>query len=83
MPFDCFGCVCDAADHFCVELIPGVLPPLLPDGICPDSTLFEGGCVPFPDECAQDPSCACLGNLPGACSCQKGESPVLVKCPLP
>ena len=84
MPFDCFGCICDAADHFCVEITPGAqLVPQLADEACPDSKLFDGGCVPFADECQDDPSCDCLGMLPGACWCKKGITPVHVTCPAP
>ncbi|HRI07478.1 MAG TPA: hypothetical protein PKW35_06660, partial [Nannocystaceae bacterium] len=83
--FDCHGCGCDAATHYCVTVLGGGLPGLLPGDLtpCPDVVdPYLDGCHPFPAPCVDDPSCACLGDIPG-CFCDEQPDHAHVTCPLP
>ncbi len=72
---------CDATTTYCNVSNGGIAPP---DG--GSDTSYE--CVPFPPECGQSPSCACLASNGGACSCSEGTLPpgppdIIVTCNYP
>jgi hypothetical protein len=85
--FDCGGCACDGATHYC-ELQVGLkkLPPpgpppeplcLEPDGMSPNS------CKPIPAACLPEATCACVYPNLGVCSCKVDPQGITVLCNLP
>jgi hypothetical protein len=85
--FDCFGCNCDADMTFCRKVFAGVVavedPPLCP---IVDARSLESGCVVYPADCAEPPSCDCLPLMNNNCFCNESErvpGAFEVTCPLP
>jgi hypothetical protein len=85
--FDCSGCACNGATHYCLEVtggakgLPGAPPP--PDAaLCGDTGSF--GCTPLPPDCVDAPSCSCIPvQFGGACQCSDDGGGLLVFCALP
>lgn len=84
LPFDCYGCLCDADIHYCQQVFGGVTQ--LPMEGCPlvDPDSLGSGCVLFPERCGGTPSCDCLPTMKGACYCKEVDPGVFeVICPNP
>jgi hypothetical protein len=67
--FQCAGCLCNGATHYCYGWTSGAGttgydggPVYDPDAACPE----QSSCIPLPPQCAGNPSCECLGT---GCSC--------------
>ena len=84
--FDCFGCSCDAEVSFCRKVFAGFAGP--DDPMCPivDPDGLESGCVLYPQDCADPPSCGCLPLMNNNCFCNESQrlrGAYEVTCPLP
>jgi hypothetical protein len=77
-PFDCMGCICDGATHYCrVSHAGAPKRPFLPDAAaCSD--LASSFCIPLPESCQGTPSCSCASEAP--CICQSAGGGILVEC---
>lgn len=86
MPFDCQGCLCDGATHYCLVIHGGAPAGNGPKGPPPEPTCDDDAspndCKPLPAMCAGKPSCACL-DMGGACQCDEMGGGVTVTCVLP
>lgn len=72
--FDCDGCACDGATHYCRQVYAGAQVPPAPDaGSCSELDAGWSSCIPIPPDCISAPSCACLDTYNGACQCQLVE----------
>jgi hypothetical protein len=87
--FDCQGCGCNGATHYCVNIMAGtqVMEPF-GTGECTDVTdPTAEGCHPLPADCKGVPSCGCLPSpLPGAggaCDCGDSGGGLTYSCALP
>jgi hypothetical protein len=84
-PFDCAGCLCDGATHFCLVAHGGSPPPPPPpEPLCPEDA-SDGPCFPLPSACMGHPSCACANPAPyppGLCFCTEAGGGVSVSCNL-
>jgi len=89
LPFDCYGCLCDAEAFYCQQVFGGLtargavpLPPELCPVVEPDD--LGSGCVEFPAVCGDMPTCDCLSTMNGDCYCKEVEPGVFeVICQLP
>ena len=82
--FECFGCTCDANVSFCRQVFAGFAAP--DDPLCPivDPEGKESGCVIFPVDCSEPPSCECLPTMNKNCFCNElAPGQFEVTCPLP
>ena len=88
-PFDCYGCLCDAALFYCQQVFGGLtgragVP--LPRRPCPvvEPDSLGSGCVLFPAVCEGVPTCDCLSTMNGDCYCKEVDPGVFeVICQLP
>jgi len=64
MLIECNGCTCDPAVSYCQVAWSPTMdpPPEHPSGECPFITAgsYNYGCVAYPPECGEDPSCDCV-----------------------
>lgn len=81
--FDCAGCLCDGATHYCIThdgpKAPGPPPP---EPTCPE----DGGplnCMPLSIECLSKPTCQCVAAKMGACQCDVLPQGISVHCVIP
>lgn len=85
--FDCMGCACDGATHYCTVYYAGAkVPPSPPPPDAAACTEVDAGpgCAPLPAACAPSPSCQCLDIIPGGfCQCSELAEGLLVECFLP
>jgi hypothetical protein len=82
--FDCGGCACDGATHFCLHVAAGAIgaPPPPDAPACDDAG--AKGCQPLPASCGNSPSCGCLPSpYGGACTCSDVGGGLEVFCALP
>jgi hypothetical protein len=83
--FDCFGCLCDGATHFC-ELFTGG-GPTPPPGPPPEPTCPEDNapnrCKPIPAACSPMATCQCVSPQMGGCTCDVNHQGITVVCVLP
>jgi hypothetical protein len=83
--FDCGGCLCDGATHYCrIDGGGGPTPPPGPPPMptCPEDPAATS-CKPLPAECLSSPTCACLGWPNSICSCAVEHEGIVVKCVYP
>jgi hypothetical protein len=86
--FDCGGCLCDGATHYCQVTQAGAhsgpgqgRPPAPP---CDDADAgAPNGCIPLPSQCLNDVQCACIAPMPGPCSCMDLGPGLEILCALP
>ena len=82
--FDCHGCLCDGATHYC-DL--GSAGPPSPPGPPPEPMCAEDGgavdCLPIPAECLPAPTCACIKPEQSFCKCDVLSGGITVTCNYP
>jgi hypothetical protein len=84
--FDCNGCLCDGATHYC-ELVSGGKAPGPPPGPPPQPMCPEDAgairCKPIPAECLPMATCKCVDPQQGPCTCTVDPQGITVTCNLP
>lgn len=84
--FDCDGCACNGATHYCLVVdsfpfLPNAPPP--PDAASCD-TAAGSGCTPLPADCLEAPSCSCIPpKYGGGCDCSDDGGGLRMYCVLP
>jgi hypothetical protein len=78
--FDCGGCACDGATHYCLYTSGGFAPPPPPDASVCEEDGGSSHCKPLPGGCSP-PSCACVTGP--ACSCTDDGGGLRVSCAYP
>jgi hypothetical protein len=88
--FDCKGCACPSATHYCettsggAPVSPSPPPPTPPQPGSPKCEEVDAStsCVPVPDKCVQAMTCDCIKPYP-FCDCENDGTGFYVKCVLP
>ncbi len=87
MLIECNGCTCDPAVSYCQVTWSPTMdpPPEHPSGQCPfiEAGVYDYGCVAYPPECGQDPSCDCVPKTDPICGCMDGGGWMVVNCDYP
>jgi hypothetical protein len=88
--FDCNGCMCDGATHYCKITLAGAAPshqekpPPGPDGCTDADAGAPDGCIPLPSTCLPDPACTCIeANALAWCACSDESAGLKLTCMLP
>jgi hypothetical protein len=84
--FDCNGCLCDGATHFCEQVFHDPSPPPPPgpppEPLCADDAGLSG-CKPIPAACLPTATCQCVDPQLGSCVCKVDHAGITVTCTLP
>ncbi|MEP7123871.1 MAG: hypothetical protein ABJE95_23280 [Byssovorax sp.] len=82
--FDCNGCLCDGATHYCELQFGGAAPPPgpPPEPMC-DADAGPIRCKPIPSACLPMATCQCIYPQEGPCTCKVDPGGITVTCNLP